>query len=145
MPAVILFDDFVDSLARKRHDLSADTFRVALTNVAPDQAADAVLADITQISNAGGYAPAIVTLPWAETAAGSGIWQLGDGSADYSYVPVGASFDAFQWVVLYNDSSTDDRLIGYIAYPSAITLAVGQAFDIDAGTNGWVRLPTPRP
>ena len=37
----------------------------------------------------------------------------------------------FRYVLLYNDTSTDDQLIGYWDYGSSISLADGETFTID--------------
>jgi len=149
MATVVLFDTFFDDLAKGVHNLSTGAFKVALTNSAPVQADNTVLANITQIAGSGGYTTggATITLPWAETAAGSGIWQLGDVDSDVTFTATAGGMGTFRYAVLYNDTPTSpaDPLIGYLDYGSTVSLAENASFEINAGANGWVRLTTPRP
>jgi hypothetical protein len=46
---------FSEDLAEKRHNLSADDLRVALSNTAPDAATDTDLASIAEIAAGNGY------------------------------------------------------------------------------------------
>jgi hypothetical protein len=47
----------------------------------------------------------------------------------------------FRYVVLYNDTATNDELIGWYDYGSDLTLANGETFLIDFdGSNGALTL-----
>lgn len=52
MTAATGFEAWIGYVSTKKVDFSADTFTLFLTNTAPDAAADAVLADITEVSYA---------------------------------------------------------------------------------------------
>jgi hypothetical protein len=43
------------------------------------------------------------------------------------------SVGPFQYVVVYNDDATNDELIGYYDYGSAVTMSDGETFKIDLG------------
>lgn len=147
MATVRTFDEFFNHLVTGVHGNmnSGQTYKLALTNTAPVKATSTVLADITQISSNGGYAPATITMTWAETGAGTGIWQLGDANSDVTFTASGAAFDTFRYVVLYNDTPTSpaDPLIAVLDYGSAVNLADGASFQVNAGSSGWVQYTTP--
>jgi hypothetical protein len=124
------FNSFVEAVAEKVHNLGSDTITVALTNSAP-VAANTILTDITQISYTNCSARACTTSSSAQT---SGTYKL--VLADLVLTASG-SVGPFRYVVLYNDTATNDELIGWYDYGSSITLASGETFTIDFdGTNG---------
>ena len=43
----------------------------------------------------------------------------------------GGSIGPFRYSVIYNDTATNDELIGYIDYGYSVTVASGQTFTID--------------
>lgn len=125
------FQPFVEKLAEKAHNLGSDQLKVALTNSAPS-AANGVLADITEITYTNLSSRNITTSSSAQTA---GTYKL--VLADLVLTASGGSVGPFRYVVLYNDTATNDELIGYYDYGSSITLADGDTFTIDFdGTNG---------
>lgn len=51
------------------------------------------------------------------------------------------SVGPFQYVVIYNDTATNDELIGWYDYGSALTLANTDTFTLDFdATNGLLQL-----
>ena len=131
------FNSFVEALAEKKHDLGADTLKVALTNSAPS-ASNTVLADITQISNGNGYTTGGTAATISSSAQSSGTYKL--VLADVVFTASG-SMGPFRYVVLYNDTAANDELIGWYDYGSAITLASGETFTVDFdATNGVLTL-----
>lgn len=123
------FNSFPEALAEKVHNLGADILKIALTNTAP-VASNAVLTDIAQITTAGGYAPATVTIN--SSAQSGGTYTL--AAAATTFKAAGAAFDAFRYLVLYNDTATNDELIAYLDYGVSYVLADGQPFTVNAGT-----------
>lgn len=123
------FNSFVEKLAEAGHNLGSDTLKIALTNTAP-VASNAVIGDITQISSAGGYAAATVTI--TSSAQSGGTYTL--ANAAVTFTASGAAFDEFRYAVLYNDTSATDDLIAYYDYGVGYTLADGQSFTFNAGT-----------
>ena len=101
------FDAFMEDVCEGVHNLGSDTLKVALTNTAPDQAADDELADITQIGSAGGYAPVTVTVN--TSAQTGGTYSLAHD--EITFTPSGAAFASARYWVLYNDTATNDELI----------------------------------
>lgn len=123
------FNSLTEALAEKVHNLGSDTLKIALTNSAP-AASNSVLTDITQISAAGGYAPATVTI--SSSAQSGGTYTLAANAV--TWTASGAAFDAFRYLVLYNDTATNDELIAYLDYGISYTLPNGQPFTLNAGT-----------
>jgi hypothetical protein len=143
MATFTFFDEFKKYIGDGTIDLDTHTFKIALTNSAPTTGTNTVLADITQISGVNGYTTGgntLGTVTWAETGAGTGIWQF--TSADSVWTASGGSIGPFRYVVLYDDTPTSpaDPLIGLLDYGSNVTVTTGNTFTVDVGANGWFRL-----
>jgi hypothetical protein len=129
------FNSFVEALAEKVHNLGSDTLTVALTNSAP-VATNTQLSDITEISYTNLSARALTTSSSSQT---SGTYKL--VIADLTMTSTGGNTGPFRYAVIYNDTATNDELIGWYDYGSSITLANGESFKIDFdGTNGVLTL-----
>lgn len=138
MAALQKFNSFVEALAEKKHDLGADVLKVALTNTAPS-ASNTQLSDITQIAAANGYTAGGSAAAISSSAQTAGAYKLVLG--DVTFTASGGSMGPFRYVVLYNDTSVGDLLIGYADYGSSITLADSESFLVDFdGTNGAITL-----
>lgn len=143
MAALNKFQDYVEQLSKGVHIWGTHTFKAVLTNTAPS-AANTVLANITQISNGGGYtggAGGGLTLDTVTLTEASGIAKV--TIADEVFTASGASVGPFRYVVIYNDSATSplDALVCWFDYGSSITLADGESFTIDFDpTNGLWQL-----
>lgn len=128
------FNSFVEAVAEKVHNLGADTLKVALTNSAPS-ASNTVLANITQISGTNGYTTGGAAATISSSAQSSGTYKL--VLADVSWTASGGSIGPFQYAVLYNDTATNDELIGWWDYGTGLTLTNGNTFTVDFDpTNG---------
>jgi hypothetical protein len=117
-------NSFVEAVAEKVHNLGSDTLTVALTNTA-HTSTWTQLSDLTQISYTNLSARAITTSSSAQTA---GTYKL--TVADLVLTASGA-VGPFQYIYIYNDTATNDELIGYYDYGSAVTLASGDTFTCD--------------
>ena len=124
MASFTKFYSFAEALAEKKHNLGSDQLKVALTNVAPSQS-NTVLADITQIAYTNLSAREITTSSSAQT---TGTYKL--VLNDLTLTASGA-VATFRYVVIYNDTATNDELIGYADYGSAVTMANLDEFIID--------------
>jgi hypothetical protein len=124
------FNPFTKAVGDKKHNLSSDSLKIALTNSAPS-AANAVLADITEISYTNLSARAVTTTSF-NTSSGTVKLILAD-----LVLTASGAVATFRYVVLYNDTATNDELIGWWDYGSALTMANGETFTVDFdGTNG---------
>lgn len=126
------FQPFVEAVAEKQHDLGADQLVVALTNTAPN-AADDELADIAQIAYTNLSTRNVTRTSSAQT---SGTYKL--VLQDLVLTSSGGTTGPFRYVVLYNDTSVGDKLIGYYDYGSSITLNDGDTFTINFDDAGGV-------
>lgn len=122
------FQAFVENVAEKVHNLGSDTLKVVLTNSAP-AATNTVLANITQIANGNGYTTGGATTAQVSSAHTTGTYKL--VLTDTTWTASGGSIGPFQYVVLYNDTATNDELIGYYDYGTAITITNGNSFTVD--------------
>lgn len=127
------FNSFVEAVAEKVHNLGSDTLTVALCAAAnAPVASNTQLSNLTQISYTNCSARAITTSTSAQT---SGTYKL--VLADLTLTASGGSVGPFRYVVIYNDTATNDELIGWFDYGSDITLASTETLLIDFdGTNG---------
>lgn len=129
MAAFNKFNSFVEALAEKKHDLGTDTLKVMLTNTAP-VATNTVKANLTEISAGNGYTAGGNTASVTSSAQTSGTYKLVLGDPA-TWTASGGSIGPFQYAVLYNDTATNDELIGWWGYGSAVTLADGESFAVD--------------
>lgn len=136
MAAFNKFNQFVEDVAEKVHNLGADTLKVLLTNTAPT-ASNAVKADLTEISAGNGYTAGGTAASLTSSAQSSGTYKLVLG--DVVFTASGGSIGPLRYAVLYNDTPTSpaDPLVGWWDYGSSITLAAGETFTVDfSPTNG---------
>ena len=135
MPAFNKFSDFVEQVLKAKHDFSAHTFKIALSNTAPSSA-NAVLADITQIANGGGYTAGGYTLAGVTLSESGGTAKV--VITDHVITASGGSIGPFQYFIIYNDTATSDPLVGwYTRDAGAVTLATGESITVDFdGTAG---------
>ena len=137
MPSFAKVNSFVEALGRKAHNLNADTLKILLTNSSPASAA--VKADITEISAGNGYTA-------GGTAVGSNAYSQTSGTGkltgnDVVFTASGGTIGPFRYAVLYNDTATNDEVIGYWDYGSSLTLNSGETFTVDLdATNGILQI-----
>lgn len=121
------FNSFVENVAEKVHNLGSDTLKVMLTNSAP-VATNTVKADLTDLSTSGGYTAGGATSAQVTSAQTSGTYKL--VLTDVVFTAT-SGFGPFRYVVLYNDTATNDELIGFYDYGSSISLAASETFTVD--------------
>lgn len=129
-------NSFVEAVMEKVHNLQSDTLTVALTtNANAPVASNTQLSNITPIAYTNLSARVITVSTSAQT---SGTYKL--VLANLVLTASGA-VATFRHVLIYNDTATNDELIGWIDYGSDVTLASGETFTIDFdGTNGLLQL-----
>ena len=128
---------FVQDLANKKHDLSADTFKVMLTNTAP-VATNAVYADVSgaELANGNGYTTGgtAATITSSTQTSGTEKWIL-----QTVVFTASGSMGPFRYALLLNVTQTTPLkpLIAWWDYGSSITLASADTFTVAFdGTNG---------
>jgi hypothetical protein len=134
MVAAVRFEAFSEHLAEKVHNLDADTIRNYLSNTTPDAAADAVKADLAEISAGNGYTAGGPDTQNATSRSGLVTSVTG---VDTVITASGGSIGPFRYVVLYNDTPTSpaDPLIQNWDYQSSITLLDTETFTTDFGAS----------
>lgn len=139
MATFTLFDEFIFHLGTNEINLSTDTFKIALSNVAPVAATNVQLSDITQITAQNGYVAggnALTAVSWEETGAGLGVWRF--ISADVVFTASGGSIGPFRYAVLYSDTAINDELVGFLDNGASITVLDGNSFTVNVGVNGYM-------
>ena len=125
-------NSFVEFLAEKRINLGSDQLVIALTNTAHTSTWDE-LADLTQVSYTNLSTRNITTSSSAQT---SGTYKL--VLTDLVLTSSGGTTGPFRYVYIYSDTATNDDLICYFDYGSALTLQNGDTFTIDFDASNGV-------
>ena len=129
MATLTKFYSFVEAIHEKKHNLGSDTLKVLLTNTAPSLS-NTVKADISgELSTANGYTAGGATITVTSSAQSSGLYTL--IASDVTWTASGGSIGPFRYAVIYNDTASNDELIGYIDYGYSVTVSSGQTFTID--------------
>jgi hypothetical protein len=131
------FQPFSEHLSEKVHNLGSDQLVVALCAAAnAPVATNGVLADLTQISYTNLSSRNITT---SSSAQSSGTYKL--VLTDLVLTASGGAVAAFRYVVIYNDTATNDNLAGWYDYGSDLTLQDGEQLTLDFdGINGVLQL-----
>lgn len=127
MASFVKFQDFVEALCNKEHNLGADQLECYLSNTAPDVAADADKADLAEIAGGGGYTAG--GMDTQNTAAEAGGTYTLTGTKIVVTATAGGVAQ-FRYVVLFNDTHATDGLIGYWDRGSALDLLEDETFSI---------------
>jgi len=120
------FNVFGLDLASKKHNLGSDALTVALcaSGNAP-VATNTVLANLTQIAYTNLSTRVITTASSAQT---SGVYKL--TLTDLVLTASGTVAD-FRYIVIYNDTATNDELIGWYDYGTNLSMSNSDTFTID--------------
>lgn len=117
------FQPWVDYMVEAAN-LASDQFVVGLTNSAPS-ATNGILTDLTSISYTNLSSRNLTT---SSSTQSGGTYSL--TLADLTLTATGA-VGPFRYVFIYDDTVTNDPLVGWYDYGSAITMASGDTFLID--------------
>lgn len=127
------FNTTAKAFAEKVHNLGSDTLKVVLTNTIP-VATNTQLSNLTQIANGNGYTTGGSAATLVSSSQTSGLYTLKLNNVVFT---ASGAVGPFQYAALYNDTATNDELIGWWDYGSAVTLASGDTFTVSFdGTNG---------
>lgn len=130
------FNQFVEDLAKKVHNLGADSLKVLLTNTAP-VATNSIRSNLTELGAGNGYTSGGTAPSITSCAQTSGTLKL--VLADIVFTAAGGAIGPFRYPTLYNDTPTSpvDPLIAWWDYGSSVTLADTETFTVDFdATNG---------
>lgn len=123
MAAFVKYNSGIEALM-EGINAGSDTWKIALTNTAPNVATHAVLADITDLTTAGGYTAGGNACSVTSATQTGGVYKLTLGSPA-QWTATGPGF-TFRYAVLY-DATSSNALVGYWDYGSAVAMN---------GTNG---------
>lgn len=129
------FNNFALDLINGIHDFDAHTFKVYLSNAAPNAETHTVKANVAEISAGNGYTAGgnATTI----TTSRSTVTTKVVGTDPTTWTAAGGTIGPFRYAVLYNDTSASDSLIMWWDYGSALTLQIGETFKVDFdGTSG---------
>lgn len=97
-----------------------DSWRLILSNTAPNVATDTTAASATELGTAGGYTAGGVVCTVTSSAQTAGVFKLTLAApASPTWTASGAGF-TFRYVILYNLTNT--QCIGYWDYGSAVLM-----------------------
>lgn len=139
MATYVKFEAFVENQLISGVDWNADTFKIALSNSAPNAATADFFNDITEISAGNGYTAGGTATTITVTRSGGTAKVAG---TDVVFTATGA-VGPFRYVILYKDTGTaaTSPLVAYWDYGSSISLANGETFTVDFNaTNGIFQL-----
>lgn len=130
MAQFVLVNSFKEALAEKAHNLGSDQLVIALTNTLPN-VANTQLSDISQVSYTNLSARSITTTSSSQTA---GTYKL---VLDPLVLSASGNVATFRYVVIYNDTSAGDLLIGFADHGTTVSLTSGQTYTINfSGASG---------
>jgi hypothetical protein len=128
MSAYNKFNSLVEAMSEKVHNFQSDTLKIALSNTAP-VAGNTQLSNIVEISYTNLSSRVLTMLSSGQVA---GVYKL--VLQDLILTSTGGSTGPFRYVVIYNDTATNDELVCWLDYGTAITLADGETLTVDFGT-----------
>jgi len=129
------FNSLPEALAEEIHDFSSDTLKIALTNTAPS-AANTQLTDLTEITAGNGYTAGGFAITVSSSGQSGGTYSLVLNAA--TLTASGGSIGPFRYVVLYNDTASNDKLIARFDRGVELTLADGESYTINSAT--WLQI-----
>ncbi len=130
------FNQFIEDLGLGVHDLdaAADVVKVYASNAVPSAEADAIKADLLEITVENNYPTggSDITNTYTRSTVTATF-----GGADVVWTASGGTFGPLQYVALYNDTQTSpaDPLICWWDYGSAVTPNDGETFTVDFGAS----------
>jgi hypothetical protein len=144
MATFTIFHETMNKIGTKLINLSADTFKALLSNTAPVQATGAVKADISEIASGNGYTSGGFTLTstFTETGSGTGVWRFQSTGSDPFWTASGGDIAAHRYLVVYDDTATNDELIGYVDGGTSSTIVSGNTRTWDIGASGLFEIST---
>jgi hypothetical protein len=126
------FNSFTEALAEKVHNLGSDALTIALCAAAnAPVATNTVLANLTQISYTNLSTRVLANITSSQTG---GVYTL--DADDLILTATGGAVATFRYVVIYNDTASNDELIGFSDYGADVTLLEDETFTIKFSANG---------
>lgn len=122
------FQPFVENLAKKVFNFGSDTFTVALSATAPTNTWSQ-LSSATQVSYTN-LSSRVLSITTSSQTSGT-FTEL---FADLVLTASGA-VATFRYVIIYDDTATNDELVCSYDYGADVTMASGETFTLDFTTS----------
>lgn len=136
MASYVKYQSWIEYLCEAAN-CGTDTFKVILSNTAPNVATHTVLADAGDLSTTGGYTAGGNTAAVSSSSQTGGTYKL--VLADpATWTGSGGGFGPFRYIIVYDDTVTGDPLVGYYDYGSSISVAAGATFAADLSASNGV-------
>lgn len=137
------FNSFPEQMAEKKMDFSADTVSVTIcASTAAPVASNVYVSNLTTVANASNITDANLANV-TSTYSGSTYTLKAD---DKVLTAGGGSVGPFRYVVFYDNTATNDPLIGWVDYADSITLASTETLTLDFdATNGIFQITFTNP
>ena len=126
------FQQFVEDLTKKVHNLSTDVLKIMLTNTAPS-VANLVKTDITEIAAGNGYTAGGYTLAGQSSEQVAGVLTFSGNNVVAT--ASGGAMAAWRYAVLYNDTAALKQLISFWDRGASVTLNSGESETLNTGTS----------
>lgn len=135
MATPVKFNSLTEALCEKVHDFGSDTLKAVLTDT-PPSASNTQLTDLTEIAAGNGYTAGGFAITASSSTQSGGTYSLVLNAA--TLTASGGTIGPFRYVVLYNDTATNDELVCYFDRGVELTLADGEDYTIDSAT--WLQM-----
>lgn len=128
------FNSFAEAVAEGKHNFSTAIVKAAFTNTAPVAATHTQYgsgggAELDDLATGNGYTKGGATCALTSSSQTGGVYKLVLASPS-TWTASGGSIGPFRYVFLYDDSATNDELIGWWDYGSSVTVLETETFDL---------------
>ena len=133
MASFVKYEHAIEAIVNEEVDLfgTTDVFKVAIASDAPDVANDDELADATQVTGTG-YTAGGIDIENDATRTGGTVTVT---AVDKVWTGGAGGFTAGRYIVLHDDTSTTDILLGYWDYAANFTLLEAETFTVNFGAS----------
>lgn len=121
------FNAFIEGALEAQFNFATDTFRVVLSNTAPNAATMSVRADITEVANGNGYTTGGQVVPIVASSQTGGTYTA-TVNTTLTWTGTGSGFGPLRYAYMFDDTNATDRLVGVWDYGSSVTVASGETF-----------------
>ena len=121
------FNCYTQDLHEGKHDFRTDNLRLALSNTQPSPS-NSLLADIAEIEAGGGYSAGGFGLSILSSAQVDGLYKLVVQDLTFT---AGGTVQPFRYSVIYNASSAEKNLLGWLDHQSTTNLRYGESYFFD--------------
>lgn len=130
------FKQFPGDAGKGLHNLSTDVLRIYLSNAAPNATSHRLKSEVAEIAAGNGYSAGGFGFANAGWAFDGNRWTYQEDSraTPPQWIADGGAIGPFRYLILYNDTSADDLLIGFWDHGQEVTLNNGDIFTASYAT-----------